>query len=232
MFNSPIQKKNYFLANTKESIVCELSDISVKQIQKSRTSSAVLTITLSNHEQDFFENIDKESKMVLYEQSNKWFQNELSVNDIDGLFKSSFCCQNNTINTLISSDTKIYLDHEPYNLDSFSKLCVTSYKKNYMINMKLKHIGMYIYPTYTINRWGVAKINIISNECVDTEVKEELLTFWNSMIEESENVLNSRIQLIEQTKQKMRSLYMEISKEKDFENKLKELKHLIQNIIF
>jgi hypothetical protein len=103
-----------------------------------------------------------------------------------------------------------------------------------MLNIRVQHAGLYIYSKQTFNRWYANSINIY-DEDTDIEEKENIEESWGSLVEESDNVLKNRITSLENTRSKIKNLYLDICKNnssKEWECKIKELKNLIQNIIF
>lgn len=233
MYTNPILKKNYYVASVIENILYELIDVSFKNINTTRNNNILLDCYLNKDDINFFHEIDNLSCNDLIENNNKWFNNNLSSDEIKDLFHSSYCIQNSIISLKINNKTKIKYDDKLINSHHFLELLknFTNHKKKYLINIKLWYEGIYIYNDHTKNKWDINEIIIYNNEDdIDFEERDEILNHWRLMVKEAEKNLDNKIENIENLKKNINSKYIELTKSKDLN--IKELKDLIQNIIF
>lgn len=236
MFNKPVQNKQCYLSQFCEEIFYDISDINIKNINKLQNNKGyMMSIYLDTKDQQIIKSMDEVAQHALIQNNSTWFNNNLKSEDIMQMFQSSICLQNNTMNAIISQDCKIYVDNKISDINAVSLICKSTYKKEYMVNMKLKYIGMFIYPTHTINKWSVVKMNIYRHEDIDTDDAHDLLEFWKGEVIECKERLNARIKDMEQLKLSLDKKIYEIETikgNKDFERRIRDLKQSIQNIIF
>jgi hypothetical protein len=185
-------------------------------------------LVVKNAAQVFFDKIDKSSIDQLVINNSTWFENDLFEEDIRQMFKPSYCSQNNTVNIFLPSE--ICLDIP--NVQEY--LCHTSGK---VLNIKIHHMGMYVYPEQTVNRWVAKSINIHSIDDVHmTETKEDIEAYWLEQVQRCNEMLDTKIQNIKEIQAKVHSEYSAIVAEKfsnkNWECKIRDLQSLIQNIIF
>lgn len=232
LYTQPVSKKNYYITKTNKNIFYDIIDIKIKLVTK-LNDGYLFSIYINDNDKIFFNDIDNIAIQNLITYNSSWFLNELTENDIKTLYKPSFCSQNNSISLYLTSNTKIF-----YN----NKLCevpelLSKINKKYIINIKIQLIGMYIYSNKTFNKWHIHTLNIYDDvdDNIEDENKEEIEEYWKESIDECNKILDKKIKNINTTKENIQKLYSEIITTKKsiiWENKISELKKLVQNIIF
>ena len=237
IFNEPKIKRNYYLATTQQPINHDIIDAIVKKVTKLECNKGyLLSIYIGKQDQDVFNDIDDKSLESLVDKNDDWFDNDLNTDDINNLFKRSVCEQNNIINIYLTDNTQIIKDGIAR--DTMEEMVVISDStkmKQYTINLKLRHSGMYIYSSHTVNKWYVKSIQMYSLE--DEEVdRDEINNFWLEQIKECQETLENRKKMIDNTQNKLKNMYLNTLDtnipNKEWEMKLSEIKQIIQNIIF
>lgn len=224
-FKKPEYKKKYYIAHTEKPINYNLTDVTIKQMLKLKNDKGyMLTVncTNSSDHKEFFNNIDDACIKQLIENNSTWFDNDLTQENIKTMFNPSYCLQNNIVSIFLPNGLNI------------EDIRDTSRK---ILNLKIQHIGMYIYSDQTINRWAVKAINIHNIEDVYmTESKEDIEAYWDQRVKQSIAALDIKISNIRETQDKLNELYSSIITEKfsnkEWEYKIRDLQTLIQNIIF
>jgi len=135
--------------------------------------------------------------------------------------------------TLILSDkieTDILIDDIEKDKYEFINFINSNKKnKNYVVNLEIILLGIYITNTTIINKWGIRYINIETIKEIEWN-KYELEEEWKYDIIQFEEDTREKIKKMEEMIIKTKSLYEEIIKETDnkiWENKLEKLKTII-----
>lgn len=227
IFKKPEFKKKYYLANTEKPVYFNLTDVTIKQMIKMKNDKGYMLIAKSSGK-EFFDAVDNTSMKQLLDNNSVWFDNDLTEEDIRQMFNPSYCDQYNVVSIFLPSEVYTGIT----NIQEY--MCHTAGK---VLNFKIQHIGMYIYPNQTVNRWAVKTINMHNLEDVHlTESKEDIDAYWEEQVKKCDQVLISKIKYIHDTQEKLHNQYSSIVAEKfsnkDWECKIKDLQILIQNIIF
>lgn len=231
IYTQPEAKKNYYVSKCCKPVYYDLIDIKITKTTK-LNEGYLFAVHINNDTKEFLKNVDDSAIDNLITNNSQWFKNELSKEEIQTLFKSSFCSQNSTMLLYITNNTKIYINNK---LSEIPELFLNISKR--IINIKIQLIGMFIYSNQTYNKWLMNTIYIYDEDedILYRESKEEIEKYWKERMDESLILLDTRIQNICNTRDRMNSLYTEILTTKtsvDWENKISELKKLVQNIIF
>lgn len=233
-FLKPELRKNFYISRAQQPIIGHIVDAKIKKITKLNNDKGyILSVHINDCDKILFDNIDENALQMLIDNNKTWFDNNLSTHDITDMFKDSVCEHTNTMSIIINDNTKIYINNHSYDAVELLTHDMTYFRKC-MLNIRVQHAGLYIYSKQTFNRWYANSINIY-DEDTDIEEKENIEESWGSLVEESDNVLKNRITSLENTRSKIKNLYLDICKNnssKEWECKIKELKNLIQNIIF
>lgn len=236
LFKKPDFKKKYYVSHTEKPIYYNLTDVTVKQIIKLKNDKGyMLTIKAEAHK-PFFDEVDNASIEQLADKNRDWFDNDLTEEDIRQMFNPSYCLQNNVVSVFLPSHAShaSNASHAPTGSDIKDQICNTAGK---VLNLKIQHIGMYIYPDQTVNRWAVKTINMHNIDDVHlTETKEDIEAYWQEQVNKCNKALDCKIIHIQETKEKLNHQFSSIVAEKfsnkDWECKIRDLQTLIQNIIF
>jgi len=233
-FTKPELRKNFYISKAETPIIENIIDAKLKKITKLNCNKGyILTFYLNNIDKTIFNTTDDNALFMLISNNNIWFNNNLSTEDIIDLFKKSICDQTNTINIIVNEKSKLYINDKVCSLEDFLARDMTYFRKC-MMNIKVQHVGLYIYAKQCFNRWYISSMNMY-DEDTDIEDKEDIEKSWGSLVEESDAVLESKIKALENTRVKIKTLYSDICKNcdpKELDSKIQELKKLIQNIIF
>lgn len=237
VFDTPKLKKNYYISNAVKPFACDIIDAVVKKVTKLQGDKGyILTLYIGKNDKMILDEIDKQSIESLIENNNKWFSNDLNADEMGDMFKNTVCEQNQVVNVYLLDYSDIIIDGVKDEISNvISLLSDRTKSKEYMINIKLRHTGMYIYSTHTVNKWSVKQMQIygIEEETID---KDEIETFWKEQLNECEDMLENRKKMIDNTFNKLQELYSTVSTmnspNKEWNMKLCEIKKIIQNIIF
>lgn len=233
IFREPENKATYCLVRPQSKITCDIVDVKILKISKLK-NGYLLNIFVSHDVQKILDEVDKNTLISLLTNNKEWFNNDLSSEEIKDMFFSSYCAQDNQMNVFLKENVGINLNNKQIDINDFITN-ISSYKSN-LINIKLQLLGLYIYKKQTINKWSINTINVYENtEDISEQSKEEIEEFWKSMLEKSDEVLNTRIQNIELLRENMYNIYSKIVETKnniEWEKHIVELKKIIQNIIF
>jgi hypothetical protein len=240
VFEKPIFKKKYYVSHLKDSIFYDMTDVTIKNITRLGCDNGhSVNISINSDQMTFFTNIDNISMNNLKANNAIWFNNGLSEEELISMFQQSYCEQNECINAILPDDTdsklRIYLNNKKYTLQDFlSLLRDVKVSKHHIFNIQLQHIGMYIYTRQTINKWAIRKINIYTDNDIDIDAREDIEEFWKMNITECDNVLKSRIKLIEDKRFELQNAYQSIIQERSpklWEKKVQDLSKLVKNIL-
>lgn len=237
-FSEPEIRENYCISKPHQKVYCDIVDAKITNITKLKNGH-VISFYLENDPRKQLNEIDNISVINLLTNNKIWFQNELSEDEIRNMFYKSYCEQTRTIKTIIRSNqnVKVHHNNKLIEFSEFLKNCTDpSYFKQNVINVKLQLLGIYIYKNQTLNKWTLNTINIYENtEDINTESREDIEEFWNSMVDDYQDLLDRRMENIRKEKENIKNIYNDILHTKDtkeWDKKICELKKLIQNIIF
>ena len=242
-------KKPYFIkkAYISESISdinINLNDIKINNYNKISNNSNAFKLNIYINK-DYINNIkqiDDDILLFFKTKNNKWFNNNLNNEELSELFKYSFCSQTNTIETILSNKSKIIYNNENIQINNeFTKILQGN---KHLINIKLEHIGLYIFKDKIQNKWLITKIEILDhfNNNDFTINKEEIEKEWQNTLNETIDNLNSLVDKYENNKIKINNFInnnldlITVIKnikynDKNWDNKISILKNNIKNIL-
>jgi hypothetical protein len=198
----------------------------------------LLSLYLNVEDQSFFDIYDNKAVIELTQKNKEWFRNNLKDIDIQNLYNTSFCHQNQIINIFIPNElTRIYINDKSTTLnDIIHILTDVHYNKKYTINLQLQHYGMHIYSKKTLTKWIGVSIYIYTNDDISIDSKEDIEKFWKEQIDETKLILHKKIENIKEIEYQLDNLYLELVEEikwnKQWDYKIQEINKIIQNIIF
>lgn len=236
-YDTPVKIKNYFLSRTKTKIFHDIIDVKIVNIIKLK-DGFLLSVSVDKNTQEFLKSIDDESILELLTHNQEWFNNNLKDEEIVNMFHRSYCEQSFIMNVYLKPSRCIQVNINNKEVDItelLTKLSDLSFFKQNTVNIRLQLIGMYIYTKQTHNKWCVHNINIYENtEDAIPDSKDDIEIFWKEMISKCNDTLDKRIKNIEGTKNDLQKLYIEIQKseKKVWDEKIMELKKLVQNILY
>lgn len=239
-FSVPKNKNTYYISNIDQPYYIDIIDVSIKKLVKLQNNKGyVLSLYINDDLKTKFDNIDSSSKTTLIANNNQWFNNNLNDDDIHQLFNTSYCNQYNMLNVYLTDKTIINFENKVVEKENiFNILSDTNQFNKYIVNIKLQHIGLYIYPSHTINKWGIKLLKIFDVEDENLEIteKKEIENFWKEQLEECNTILDQQKIAIENKKKSLNEMYYSVieekSQNKDWESKMTNFIKKIQNIIF
>jgi len=239
-FCTPIYRNKYYVSQPDKPIYIEIIDAIIKQnIKLQNNKGYILTLYINEDTKKELENVDNNAKNNLIEENKNWFKNNLDIAEIAELFKSSHCSQNNILHIYLTDKSIIEYDNKV--IDQDSVITILTDKKIFeqcVINIKIQNLGMYIYPTHTINKWGVKHMKIykVENEQLEITEKNEIELFWKEQLEHCKKLLEEKEEKIKEQRENLDKLYFSIinekSQNKEWESKFADFIKKIQNIIF
>ena len=235
IFTQPEFKKKYYLLRAHNTITYDLHDVYINNIMKLEAGTGYL-LAIHINDTSVFKTFDENAVTELSANSKTWFKNELSIEDLNKLYKPSICMQNNTIQVILSDKSKIYVNNKLQDIsECIDKLQDMAFLRKCAINLSLQHHGLYVYSKLTSNKWIIKCLNIYQDDDISAEEKTDIDESWQELVSECNLMLDNKIRTIQHTKTNISSLYQSIITEKNkkvWEDKIGRLKKLIQNIIF
>jgi len=249
LFNFPQKRGKNYISHTDEKIFIDLTEIKIKRFQELNDNNGYFldcNIPINNNETTInkLKEIDNNAKQALIENYDEWFNdnddNDNDDNDdnknidyINSLYIDSY--NDDSQMTLILSnkiETEIIIDGNEKEKDELILFLNNNKKnKNYIININIVFLGLYIGKNNIINKWAIKYINI--ENIADNNVywnKKEIENEWKYDLIDFEEEINNKIISLTNSVNNAKSLYNEILNEhniKVWENKLQKLKTIL-----
>jgi hypothetical protein len=235
LFKNPQKKGKIYISYPVNKVSIELNEVKIKNLKelndkKGHFIECNIPEIINKKVIENIRKIDKDAYDCLKENYETWFINENCDNiDIDDIYINSY----EEEMTLILSDkieTDIIIDDvekEKYEFINF----INSNKKNkdFVVNLEVVLLGLYISKTSIINKWAIRYVNIEIIKDVEWN-RKELEEEWKYDIIQFEEETKERINKMGEMLIKANNLYQEIIKETDnkiWETKLEKLKTII-----
>lgn len=243
VFKKPIFKRKAYISGSTKNINFNLYDIKINNINKisDKNNAYRLNIYINNEDINRIKEVDDIALNFFINKNKEWFNNYLKENELNEMFKYSFCTQTNTIETILSQSCIIRLNNIQIDNKNINNLLKNN---NYMFTIKLELIGLYIYKTKALNKWHIKSIDINDIEKIENiELsKPEIDIEWDNTLKETiqglnNNIIeyNNKIDKIQNFININEKLIKEIkdinSKDKNWVNKINILKNNIMNIL-
>lgn len=248
IFRKPLLKNKIYVSTITEMLKIEICEVKIKNIQKLKNSNGYfITIYIPKNNNDGltdnFINIDNQALNAILENNNKWFNNNLTKDELKDLYKNSYSEQYNTLSIILSDNNpiNIIIDDKPYydNDKLLEILLDVRNLKKYIINLEIQYIGLYIYNELFTNKWLIKNINISniedekcswSREDIEDNWSNEIFnvtTIIDKKIEDTNNYIESLIKYKQNINDVFREAINFKNADKNWENKLNELKNII-----
>jgi len=241
-FKNPQKKGKIYISYPKNKIIIELNEIKIKNFNELNDKNGYFlecNIPIINNKEmiNKIKEIDNDGYNCLKENYEEWFvDNDNDGNKIDNIFLKSY--EDDMPMTLILSnkiEMDIIIDDEEKEIyDLINYIQMNKKNKNYLINIDIVLLGLYINKTSIINKWAIKYINIESiNENENNNIewyKNELEDEWRYDIIKYEKETKEKIEKMEERIKKVKELYEEIKIEKNikiWETKIEKLKSII-----
>jgi len=237
MFKNPQKKGKIFISYPNEKVVVDLNEIKIKNLKELIDKNGYFiecNIPSSNKTIKKIKDVDDIAYKSLKENYQEWFMDdEETSSKIDDIYINSY--EDDMPMTIILSnkiEADIIIDNEEkesYELIDF----INSNKKNknYIINVSIILLGIYISKTSILNKWAIRYINIETIKENDYDWnRRELEDEWKYDLINFEEESREKMKKMEGMIYKANELFEEIIKETDikiWENKLDKLKTII-----
>lgn len=235
MFKNPQKKGKIYISYPTNKIIIELNEVKIKNLKELNDKKGFfLECNIpENINKDAINNIKKidfNAYECLNENYKSWFINENTDDiDINDIYINSY---EDEISLILSDkiDTDIIIDDiEKEKYDFINFINTNKKNKNYVVNLEIVLLGIYICKTNIINKWAIRNINIEMIKDLDwnkIEIEEE----WKYDLIQYEEETEIKIKKMQEMIIKAKELYEEIIKETDnkiWETKLEKLKMII-----
>ena len=239
LLKTPYLKKNTYISELDKEVTIKLTNVNVKNILKYR-DYYIIELYLNNIDNiNDLTHIDENIQNIYSKKNKKWFDNELSKNELNELFLKSYCTHTCTTDIILNNDTIIIKNNKIVDLNND---IISELKNNDIeIEIEQKILGIYISKTCIKIKWIITKISIdtIINdmELNNEELENEWIDTFNETVEYLENrkiEYGKRINDIERFKENNSELLNEIKKntnKKSWNQKINILKNNIKNIL-
>lgn len=235
MFKNPQKKGKIYISYPTNKIIIELNEVKIKNLKELNDKKGFfLECNIpENINKDAINNIkkiDNDAYECLNENYKSWFINENTDDiDINDIYINSY---EDEISLILSDkiETDIIIDDiEKEKYDFINFINANKKNKNYVINLEIVLLGIYICKTSIINKWAIRNINIEMIKDLDWN-KIELEEEWKYDLIQYEEETEIKIKKMQEMIIKAKELYEEIIKETDnkiWETKLEKLKMII-----
>ena len=239
LLKTPYLKKNTYISELDKEVALKLTNINIKNILKYR-DYYIIELYLNNIDNiNDLTHIDENILNIYSKKNKKWFNNELSKNELNELFLKSYCTHTSTTDIILNNDTIIIKNNKIVDLNND---IITELKNNDIeIEIEQKILGIYISKKSIKIKWIVSKIyidTIINDmELNKEELENEWIDTFNETVEFLENKkieYTKRMNNIEVFKKNNSELLNElknINNKKSWNQKINILKNNIKNIL-
>ena len=241
LFNFPQKKGKNFICHPINKTLLELNEIKITNFQQLHDKNGHfiecnIPINNNNEAIKIIKTMDNEAKTTVINNYDDWFENDITdeSNDlIENLYVNSY--MDNMPMTIILSnkiETEIIINDEEKEQQDLVKFLIENKKnKNFIINIDIIFLGIYINKSSIINKWAFKYINIETiKETSDDWNRQEIEEEWEFDVINLEEEVAKEIAKLQLKLSNVKLLYNEIKKEnniKIWENKLNKLKSLI-----
>lgn len=224
--SEPVKKEKNFISKitneTNKLVRIKVSDASFMSISPLTGGGKTMRIYINDDDiVTKITNIDDEVRKITIKKNQEWFNNNLTSETINSLFRNSVNKVNNTMLVLISDTNEpiIYLNgvqDEEFNINTLQP------KTSFTLVMEAQ--GLLIYPKKFGIRWIIRSV-YISNNTDETHEnihvdKESIEESWKNDIYEMESKIETDISVLESRIQSLKILKNDINTY--YENAIKE----------
>ena len=230
ILRKPEKKDDKFIAKAIEPAKIFFSDVKLKSIRrlvdnKGYNIAIYIPETINSEGICSISKLDDTIMKEIICFSPKWFNKEITQNDLAELYDKSFCAQTKTI-AVIFTNTKypklIYNNRTIESVDMIINILKeNNHYKKCIINVEIEYHGIYFYADNTKNKWVVSSIDItdISNDNNNDDWinKDDIIDKLNDNISSINNKMNKRvielqkyINELEETKLNINKTFLEL----------------------
>ena len=205
ILKKPEKKDGKFVAKTVEPVKIILSDIKLKSIRRLIDSKGYnITIyipdTINSEEISNISKLDDSIMREIVSSSHKWFNKEITRDELLEMYSKSFCAQSKTVSVIFTNTKYPKIVYNNKNVETveavIDKLRENNNFKKCIINMEIEYHGIYFYADNTKNKWVVSSIDItdISNDNNNEWInKEDIIDKLNGDIRAIKHKMGARV---------------------------------------
>jgi hypothetical protein len=205
VLKKPEKKDGKFVAKTIEPVKIILSDIKLKSIRRLIDSKGYnITIyipdTINSEEISSISKLDESIMREIVSSSHKWFNKEITHDELLEMYSKSFCAQSKTVSVIFTNTKYPKLIYNNKNLETveavIEKLRENNNFKKCIINVEIEYHGIYFYADNTKNKWVVSSIDItdISNDNNNEWInKEDIIDKLSGDIRAIKNKMKAKV---------------------------------------
>ena len=205
VLKKPEKKDGKFVAKTVEPIKIILSDVKLKSIRrlvdsKGYNITIYLPETINSEEISSISKLDESIMREIVSSSHKWFNKEITHDELLEMYSKSFCAQSKTISVIFTNTKYPRLVYNNKNLETveavIEKLRENNNFKKCIINVEIEYHGIYFYADNTKNKWVVSSIDItdISNDNNNEWInKEDIIDKLNGDISAFNHKMGAKV---------------------------------------
>lgn len=236
LFKNPQKKGKIYISYPNDKKLIELNEIKIKNLKELNDKKGYfiecnIPEIINKEAIEQIKKIDENAYECLKQNYNSWFENEDGKDniDIDNIYINSY---DDEITLILSDkiDTDIIIDDKEKEKYDFINFINSNKKnKNFVINVDIILLGIYISNSSIINKWGIRYINIETIKEIEWN-KKEIEDEWKYDLIQFEEETQIKIKHMEEMVNKSKILYEEIIEETDnkmWEIKLEKLKSII-----
>lgn len=175
ILKKPEKKEDKFVAKTIEPIKILFTDVKLKSIRRLIDSKGyAITIyipeTINNEGICYMNRLDDSIMKEIVHSSPKWFNKEITPNELTEMYHRSFCSQTKTASVIFTNTRYPRLVYNNKDVETVDKVITILRENNHfkkcIINVEIEYHGIYFYADNTKNKWVVSSIDItdISND--------------------------------------------------------------------
>jgi len=205
ILRKPEKKDDKFVAKTIEPVKIIFSDVKLKSIRRlidNKGYNIIIYIpeTINNEGICNINRLDDKIMKDIINSSPKWFNKDITDNELIEMYNKSYCPQTKTISVIFTNTKYPRLVYNNNNIETVDNVINILREENHfkkcIINVEIEYHGIYFYTDNTKNKWVVSSIDItdISNDNNNEWInKEDIIDKLNDNINVINNKMNKRV---------------------------------------
>jgi hypothetical protein len=205
ILRKPEKKDDKFVAKTIEPVKIIFSDVKLKSIRrlidnKGYNITIYIPETINNEGICNINRLDDKIMKEIINSSPKWFNKDITDNELIEMYNKSYCPQTKTISVIFTNTKYPRLVYNNNNIETVDNVINILREENHfkkcIINVEIEYHGIYFYADNTKNKWVVSSIDItdISNDNNNEWInKEDIIDKLNDNINVINNKMNKRV---------------------------------------
>uniref|UniRef100_A0A6C0L8B4 Uncharacterized protein n=1 Tax=viral metagenome TaxID=1070528 RepID=A0A6C0L8B4_9ZZZZ len=229
ILRKPEKKDDKFVAKTIEPVKITFSDIKLKSIRrlidnKGYNITIYIPETINNEGIGNINRLDDNIMKEIVNSSPKWFNKNITHNELIEMYNKSFCEQTKTISVIFTNTKYPRLIYNNNNIETVDNVINILREENHfkkcIINVEIEYHGIYFYADNTKNKWVVSSIDItdISNDNNNEWInKEDIIDKLNDNINVINNKMSKRvielqkyINILEENRVNINKMFLEL----------------------